>query len=153
MMRIISLILAGILLCACNQQLQPNKLHVSEQVSRVEFNVLEPESAKRVLADFLRSKINKDQFYAVTVHYAIGQSYLVDEFKQLVKDIGLDPHKLNFRVKGEQQKKDFKIEIKTQHISNQECPPYNIFNEDSQAGCVMEINRWNSMVAPVSNLQ
>lgn len=153
MMRFISLILAGVLLCGCSQQLQPNKLQVNDKVSQVEFNLLEPESAKRVLADFLRSKINKDQYYAVTVHYAIGQSYFVDDFKQLVKDIGLDPRKLRFMVKDEQQKKDFKVAIKTQHISNQECPAYNIFNEDSQVGCVVEINRWNSMVAPVSNLQ
>ncbi len=130
MMRIISFILAGILLCGCSQQLPfTNDLQVNEQVNQVEFNLFEPEAAKRVLVDFLRSKINKDQYYAVTVHYAIGQSYFIDDFKQLVKDIGLDPRKLNFLVKDEQQKKDFKVAIKTQNISDQECPAYNIFNE------------------------
>ncbi|KXO11884.1 hypothetical protein AKG98_4371 [Moritella sp. JT01] len=154
MMRIISFILAGILLCGCNQQLPwTNDLQVSEKVNQVEFNLFEPEQAKRVLADFLRNKINKDQYYAVTVNYAIEQSSFVDDMKQLVKDIGLDPRKVNFLVKDEQQKKDFKIEIKTQHVSHQECPSYNIFNEGFRAGCVVEINRWKSMVSPVSNLQ
>lgn len=149
-----SFILVGILLCGCNQQLSwMNDLHVSEKVNQVEFNLFETEQAKRVLADFLGNKINKNQYYMVTVNYDIEKSFFVDDMKQLVKDIGLDPRRVNFLVKDEQQKKDFKIEIKTEHVSNKECPSYNIFNDGSRAGCALEINRWKSMVSPVSNLQ